>query len=232
MTAKVNTTGPQQNPTGPAARQQSPAQGKYRGQQKRTAGAALRFDSYNHRDVVAGHRLYRELFLRNARWVLARCPAAPATAQKAPRHQGLALQSYRDSPLATPGRHSKLHARFCPRSLSTGVGRNDTGAGLSSQRPTNVVRGDLGYIARDAVLTRHVRGLVQSCRQPNVIRGRVRRVTVIRSPFIYKKTREQFGLRPRRLRMALALPGYALGSLIVSASKLRTPGEATLISRS
>lgn len=84
---------------------------------------------------------------------------------------------------------------------------------------------------RNVHLGRYGRSLVAGLRQPAHGRGHMRRITVTRSPFVYKKTREQFGLRSVRLTSQLGVGRATMNHMVPTVCRLRLPGESTLISR-
>lgn len=86
-------------------------------------------------------------------------------------------------------------------------------------------------VRRNVHLGRYGRSLLGALRQPDVGRGHNRRLTVTRSPFVYKKTREQFGLRSTRLTSHLSVDQATLNAMVGVVCRLRLPGELTLTSR-
>jgi hypothetical protein len=109
-----------------------------------------------------------------------------------------------------------------------GPGRARYGpAPLATQRPAE------GYAAWhcprfDTVPTRYGRNLIRALRRaPNGL-GRAQRFDVIRSPFVYKKTREQFALIPWVGRFGCRLGGSERAHVIRTLGAARLPGELQL----
>lgn len=96
------------------------------------------------------------------------------------------------------------------------------------RRPSKV---KLATTERSVHLGRYVRDLVTGLRLPTCERGRMELTTVTRSPFVYKKTREQFGLRSMRIAASLSVRQAKMSHMVSGVCRLRFPGEFTLISR-